>query len=107
MNEMGKNDLPPGMAKGCEKMGLDLISLKQQDVLLPVTNMNVKYKMSAKLNDNIIVETWISKFNGLSVTFKQQILSKETGKKFIDAEFDVVAISNDGKLYRRMRLRNL
>lgn len=23
MNEMGKNDLPPGMAKGGEKMGLD------------------------------------------------------------------------------------
>ena len=65
----------------CEKLGLDLVTLKEQDVLLPVTNMNVKYKMSAKLNDDIIIETEISKFNGFSVTFKQVILDKVTGKK--------------------------
>ena len=86
----------------CEKLGLDLVTLKEQDVLLPVTNMNVKYKMSANLNDDIIIETEISKFNGFSVTFKQVILDKVTGKKCIEAEFDAVAVSNDRKLYRRM-----
>ena len=86
----------------CEKLGLDLVTLKEQDVLLPVTNMNVKYKMSAKLNDDIIIETEISKFNGFSVTFKQVILDKVTDKKCIEAEFDAVAVSNDRKLYRRM-----
>lgn len=86
----------------CEMMGHNLIELKEQDIVLPVTNLNIRYKMSAKLNDEIIIETEISKFNGLSVTFKQSILSKETGKKFIEAEVDVVAISNSGKLYRRI-----
>jgi len=86
----------------CEMMGQNLIQLMERDIVLPVTNLNIRYKMSAKLNDEIIIETEISKFNGLSVTFKQTILSKETGKKFIEAEVDVVAISNDGKLYRRM-----
>lgn len=94
--------LEMGRVMLCEQMGLDLISLKEQDVLLPVTNMNVKYKMSAKLNDAIIIETEVSKFNGFSATFKQQIIFKETGKKSIEAEFDVVAITNSGKLYRRM-----
>ena len=94
--------LEMGRVHLCEMMGLDLITLKEQDVLLPVTNMNVKYKMSAKLNDDIVIDTWISKFNDLSVTFKQQITFKETGKKSIEAEFDVVAITNGGKLYRRM-----
>lgn len=86
----------------CEMMGHNLIDLKEQDIVLPVTNLNIKYKMSARLNDEIIIETEISKFNGFSVTFKQAILSKETGKKFIEADVDVVAISNSGKLYRRM-----
>lgn len=86
----------------CEMMGHNLIDLKEQDIVLPVSNLNIKYKMSAKLNDEIIIETEISKFNGLSVTFKQSILSKQTGKKYIEAEVDVVAISNEGKLYRRM-----
>lgn len=93
--ERGRVDL-------CEMLGLDLLSLKDSDVLLPVTNMNLRYKASAKLDDTIIIETWIEKYNSLSVTFAQVIKSKATGKVFIKAQFDVVATSRVGKLYRKM-----
>lgn len=86
----------------CEDAGHNLIDLKNQDIVLPVVNLNVRYKASAKLNDEVVIETWIEKFNALSVTFKQCIKSKETGKTLIEAEVEVVAINNDGKLYRRM-----
>lgn len=94
--------LEMGRVEWCEMKGFNLIDLKAQDIVLQVVNLNVRYKSSAKLNDNLIIETWIEKFNSLSVTFKQVIKSKETGKTFIEAEVDVVAISNEGKLYRRM-----
>lgn len=94
--------LEKGRVDLCNTLGLDLVSMKKMDILLPVTNMNVKYKASAKLDDAIIIETWIEKFNSLSVTFKQVIKSKVTDKVFIEAVFDVVAINNAGKLYRRM-----
>ena len=94
--EKGRLDL-------CDNMGLDLVTLKNSDILMPVTNMNVRYKASARLNDSIIIETWIEKYNSLSITFKQVIKSKETGKVYIEALFDVVAISEaSGKLYRRL-----
>lgn len=93
--ERGRVDL-------CEMLGLDLLSLKDGDVLLPVTNMNLRYKASAKLDDTIIIETWIEKYNSLSVTFAQVIKSKATGKVFIKAQFDVVSTSRVGKLYRTM-----
>lgn len=93
--ERGRVDL-------CEMLGLDLLSLKDGDVLLPVTNMNLRYKASAKLDDTIIIETWIEKYNSLSVTFAQVIKSKVTGKVFIKAQFDVVSTSRAGKLYRTM-----
>lgn len=93
--------LEKGRVDLCEKLGLDLIAMKNMDILLPVTNMNVRYKASAKLNDDIIIETWLEKCNGLSVTFKQTIKSAQQ-KTFIEAAFDVVAINNDGKLYRKM-----
>ncbi len=93
--EKGRVDL-------CDSMGLDLVTLKNSDILMPVTNMNVRYKASARLNDTIIIETWIEKYNSLSITFKQVIKSKETGKLFIEALFDVVAINESGKLYRRL-----
>ena len=94
--------LEKGRVELCDMLGLDLIAMKKADVLLPVTNMNVRYKASAKLNDDIIIETWIEKCNGLSVTFKQTIKSLMNQKIFIEATFDVVAINEAGKLYRRM-----
>ena len=95
--------LEAGRVEWCELFGYTLPELTAQDIVLPVTNMNVRFKQSAKLNDIVVVETEISKFNGLAVTFSQVIKSQETGKIFIEATFDVVAISNStGKLYRRM-----
>lgn len=94
--------LEMGRVDWCEMKGYNLIDLKNQDIVLPVVNLNVRYKASAKLNDNLIIETNVTKFNGLSVTFTQRIKSAETLKIFVEAEVDVVAISNDGKLYRRM-----
>lgn len=94
--------LEMGRVGWCELAGHNLIDLKNDDVVLPVTNLNVRYRSSAKLDDMMIIETWIEKFNSLSVTFRQVIKSKETEKIYIDASVDVVAISNDGKLYRRM-----
>ena len=95
--------LERGRVELCEMFGHDLAELKKQDILLPVVNLNIRYKMSAKLNDEIVIETEITKFNGFTVTFKQYIKSKETGKTYIEADVDVVAISDStGKLYRRM-----
>lgn len=94
--EMGRVEL-------CAMMGLGINDLAQNhDIVLPVVNLNLKYKMSARLEDEMIIETEISEFKGFTVTFKQRILSKETGKTFIEADVVVVAINNDGKLYRKM-----
>lgn len=94
--------LEMGRVEYCEKMGHSLTDLVAKDIVLPVVNLNVKYKMSAKLEDVVIVETVISNFNGFTVTFNQSIKSKDTGKTCIEAEVTVVAINNNGKLYRRM-----
>lgn len=91
-----------GRVELCNMLGLDLVEMKNMDVLLPVTNMNVRYKSSARLNDSIIIETWLEKCNGLSVKFKQTIRNKETSRLNIEAVFDVVAVNEAGKLYRRM-----
>lgn len=93
--EMGRVEL-------CEMMGHNLIDLEAQNIVLPVVNLNVRYKVSAKLNDEIIIETSIQKYNALSVTFEQKIYDKKTNKLFIEALIDVVAIDNNGKLYRKM-----
>ena len=52
--EMGRVEL-------CEAMGLNMLELEQQDIVLPVTNMNIRYKASGKLNDIVVIETGIKK----------------------------------------------
>ncbi len=91
-----------GRVEFCEMLGHNLVDLEAQSIVLPVVNLNVKYKNSARLNDKIIIQTSINKFSNLSVTFEQKIISKESGKTFIEAFVDVVAIDNNGKLYRKM-----
>lgn len=86
----------------CEMMGHNLVDLVNQNIVLPVTNINIKYKSSAKLEDEMIIETEISEFKGFTVTFKQVIKSKKTFKSYVEAEVVVVAIDNNGKLYRKM-----
>lgn len=86
----------------CEMMGHNLVDLKNNDIVLPVTNLNIKYKMSAKLEDMLSIETEIVEFNGFTVKFKQIIREKFSGKICVEADVSVVAISNDGKLYRKM-----
>lgn len=93
--EMGRVEL-------CEMLGHNLLELEANDIVMPVTNMNIRYKASGKLNDVVIVETWIKKTTPVTVVFEQTIKNKESGKLFIQAEFEVVAIHNDGKMYRRM-----
>lgn len=86
----------------CEDLGLSVSKMREKDILFPVTNLSMKYKSSARLDDKVIIKTKISKLSKLSVTFEQEIIDKETEKTRILATFDVVAINNDGKLYRRM-----
>ena len=94
--------LEAGRVELCEKLGLNLIDLKANDIAIPVVNMNVRYKSSAKLNDKIVIETEINKVTPLTVSFYQTIKNKETGALYIQADFDTVTINNEGKLYRRL-----
>ena len=91
-----------GRVELCDKIGLDLVELKKNDIAIPVTNMNVRYKSSAKLDDRVIVETWIEKLSPITVTFGQKIKNAKTGLVHIIAEFETVAVNNEGKIYRRM-----
>lgn len=90
-----------GRVLWCEANGYKLQELEAQNIVMPVTNLNVRYKRSARLDDILEIHTWISEFNGTSVTFKQEIYNN--GKLYITADVEVVAISADtGKLYRKM-----
>lgn len=86
----------------CDDMGLNLAECQKNDIVLPLTNINVKYKSPAKLGDIMVIETKLEKYSKIKLVFNQRIYSKETNNTYIEALVEVVAVSNDGKLYRKM-----
>ena len=86
----------------CRDIGIDLVEMKSQDVAIPVTNLNIRYKASALLDERIVVETEITKMTPIVVQFTQTIKNKETDKVCTIGIVEVVAVNNEGKIYRRI-----
>lgn len=86
----------------CDELGLDLVELKANDIAIPVANINIRYKSSAKLNEEFSVITKVIKITPFSVTFNQVIKNKDSEQIYTDADVVVVAVTNEGKLYRRL-----
>ena len=93
--------LEKGRVLFCEDLGLNLSDLSRKDIALPVTSINLKYKASAKLNDAVEITTKILKKNVFSLTFSQTVANPENNKTYVAAEVTIVAISNEGKLYKK------
>lgn len=64
--------LEMGRVEYCEDLGLNLIELEKQDIVMPVTNMNIRYKASGRLNDIVVVDTWIKKLHLLLLYLNRQ-----------------------------------
>ena len=86
----------------CRKLGIDLVSMKQNNVVIPVTNINIRYKASAKIDETLVVESKITKVSPITVTFNQVIKNKESEKVYTVADVEVVAVNEEGRIYRRM-----
>ncbi|NBI08175.1 acyl-CoA thioesterase [Senegalia massiliensis] len=57
-------------------LGYDYKKLENKGVLLPVIDVGCKYIMSAKYDDEIIIETYIEKLKGVKIKYKYNIIRK-------------------------------
>lgn len=86
----------------CEQAGYKLSDLEKADIVLPVVEIDIKYKYSAKLDDDLKIETEVVDYGKFYITFLQTIKEEKTGKVCIEATVRVVAINKSGKLYRSL-----
>lgn len=93
--EMGRINL-------CENAGYSLSKLYNEDITLPVVEINIRYKSPAKLEDVVLVKTEFLESSKISMTFKQQLFDNKTTKLYVEATVKVVAVHNNGKLYKNL-----
>ena len=94
--------LEQGRVMLCEQAGYKLSQLEREDIVLPVAEINIKYKNPAMLEDEITVQTNVVDKGRFYVTFQQIIKDEKTDKVYIEALVKVVAVNKSGKLYRSL-----
>lgn len=94
--------LEMGRVMLCDSAGIKLSELEKDDIVLPVAELNIKYKNSAKLDDKISVETNVVDQGKFYITFQQFVKDEKSQKTYIEALVKVVAIHKSGKLYRSL-----
>ena len=83
-------------------MFLDVGTIEKSGTIFPVVELNLRYKSSAKLFDEIIVETTLSEVKKTSMSFETKILDKNSGRVFVIATSTLVTTNLEGKLNRQI-----
>ena len=91
-----------GRVNFSQQYGLDLLKLQKNDIVLPVVEVGIRYKLSAMLDEDLEVITTVDNVSVTSITFKQIIKSIARDKTCIEGTVKVVAVNSKGELYRRL-----
>ena len=84
-------------------LGIDLKKLMEEGILLPLVELNIKYKQAAKLDDRLILETEIAEMRPSAIIFKQTLKNKDTGTVNIVGTVTCVALdTKKNKMFRRL-----
>lgn len=94
--------LEVGRVEVSKLYGADCGELEQNDIVLPVVNLNINYKSMSRLFDELLIATKISEISQYSITFSHEIKNLTSGKVAITATSTVVATSQSGKMYRKL-----
>ena len=87
----------------CEALGLHLDKIaKDEGIVFPLVNVNLRYKTPAKLYDELIIETSIKEFSRTKIVFEQTIKEKNSLNICNAAEITAVAVDTNGKLIRKL-----
>lgn len=85
-----------------DAVGTPMKAVEEKNVVMPVVDISLKYKNSALLHDELIIETSFYELTKLKVSFLQKITEKNTRKPILEAVITCVTTDKSGKLYRRM-----
>jgi acyl-CoA thioester hydrolase len=78
-------------------IGLSYASLEEKGVLFPVIEAWCKYKVPARYDDELIVQTTVKEVKGVQLTFAYKIIRREDGELLAKGETEHVFTSPELK----------
>ncbi len=72
-------------------------------IVLPVVNIDIKYKTSAKCGDVVLVKTKIEELKPHYIIFLQEIIDKNNPARiFVTAHVKCTGVTADGKIFKKL-----
>ena len=82
------------------------VAIKKLDedfnTVMPVVDLQIKYHRSAKLLEDVIVETTVDEITNLYIIFDQKVINKKTNEILTRAKVKGVAVK-EGKILRNLK----
>lgn len=80
------------------EVGIDQVAMREQELVFAIKKVNADYIGSAKLNDDLTVETTLSEVTGAKIVFRQNVF--RDSQMIFSALVTVVCITIPGKITR-------
>lgn len=80
--------------------GVDLNRMMDDGILFPIREINVKYKRSARFDDEYEVQTSMQEFNRAKMVFAYKVVNVKDGKVFVEGTTTNVFTDKNGKIVR-------
>lgn len=79
---------------------VDLNRMMDEGILFPIREINVKYKHSARFDDEYEVQTTMQEFNRAKMVFSYKVVNVKDGKVFVEGNTTNVFTDKNGKILR-------
>ena len=80
--------------------GVDLNLMMDDGILFPIREINVKYRHSARFDDEYEVQTTMQAFNRAKMVFTYKVVDAKTGAVFVEGTTENVFTDKNGKIIR-------
>lgn len=94
--------LEVGRIELSEKLGIKFKELEKMNILMPVVDLNIRYKQAARLFDEPEIKTTIKELKKTSVTFEYVIREINKDIIILTGSTTLVTTDRNGKLFRVM-----
>ncbi len=64
-----------GRKKFIESLGLDYVEMEEQNIVSPVTNIQLSYKKPVRYGETVQVVTWLKEYNGIRTVYAYKVIN--------------------------------
>lgn len=92
--------LEAGRIEALELYGIKFLEMDEMGILMPVTELNIRYKHFARVYDELSITSEIKEFGKTHIIFYQEIKNVKTDELILFANVTGVTTNMQGKLNR-------